>query len=285
MSRTPPRVLLFGAEGQVGWQLQRALSPLGTVTALDRRACDLTDLAAVRRQIATLAPAIIVNAAAYTAVDAAETPEGRKLAWSINVDAVRNLVAAARAHEATLVHVSSDYVFDGKAEQHTEDEPFSPLGVYGVTKAAGDALVATWPRHYLVRTSWVIGEGRNFVRTMASLAEKGVKPAVVDDQFGRLTFTTDLAAGIAHLLATGAPYGTYNLTGDGAVRSWLEVARQVYTLTGHAASDVSGQSTEDYAAGKVVSPRPRHSALALDKIKATGFVPRDADEALCEYLA
>ena len=277
----PRRVVIVGAKGQLGRALQ-AVYP--DAVAVDVDELDITDPDAVAafdwHGVGT-----IVNAAAYTAVDAAETPEGRKLAWSINVDAVRNLVAAARAHEATLVHVSSDYVFDGKAEQHTEDEPFSPLGVYGVTKAAGDALVATWPRHYLVRTSWVIGEGRNFVRTMASLAEKGVKPAVVDDQFGRLTFTTDLAAGIAHLLATGAPYGTYNLTGDGAVRSWLEVARQVYTLTGHAASDVSGQSTEDYAAGKVVSPRPRHSALALDKIKATGFVPRDADAALQEYLA
>ncbi len=103
------------------------------------------------------------------------------------------------------MHVSTDYVFDGTAEVHTEDEPFSPLGVYGQTKAAGDALVATLSRHWIVRTSWVIGDGNNFVRTMASLADKGVSPSVVGDQYGRLTFTTDLAAGIVHLITTDAP--------------------------------------------------------------------------------
>lgn len=277
----PRRTVIVGANGQLGRALQ-AVYP--DAVAVDVDELDITDPDAVAA-FNWAGVGTIVNAAAYTAVDAAETPQGRALAWAINVTAVRHLVDAARAHGAMLVHVSSDYVFDGEATEHTEEEPFSPLGVYGVTKAAGDAIVATWPRHYLVRTSWVIGDGKNFVRTMASLAERGVKPAVVDDQFGRLTFTADLAAGIAHLVSTGAPFGTYNLTGDGPVRSWLDIARQVFELTGHAASDVSGQSTAEYAAGKVVSPRPRHSALDLTKIKATGFVPRDADDALRAYLA
>ncbi|WP_232549860.1 sugar nucleotide-binding protein [Propioniciclava soli] len=277
----PPRTtVIVGAQGQLGRALQQAFPD---AAALDRDELDLTDADAVAAYpwggVGT-----VINAAAYTAVDQAENPEGRSAAWALNVGALTNLVAVARELRITLVHVSSDYVFDGEAEEHDEDEPFSPLGVYGVTKAAGDALVATLPAHYVVRTSWVIGEGKNFVRTMASLAERGVAPAVVDDQFGRLTFTTDLADGIAHLLASGAPYGTYNLTNDGAVRSWFEIAQQVFELTGHAASDVSPQTTEAFAEGKVVSPRPRHSALALGKIKATGFVPRDADEALREYL-
>ena len=275
------RTLIVGGNGQLGRAL-RALLP--DADHVDVDTLDLTDAAAVQAypwaEVDTL-----VNAAAYTAVDAAETPEGRALAWKVNVAAVATLVEVARRHRLTLVHVSSDYVFDGTAAEHDEDEPFSPLGVYAATKAAGDALVATWPRHYLVRTSWVIGEGHNFVRTMARLAAQGVQPAVVDDQFGRLTFTGDLAAGIVHLLDSGAAYGTYNLTNDGPVVSWFAIARRVFELSGAAASDVSPQTTADFATGRLVSPRPRHSALTLAKIKAAGFVPRDADEALRAYLA
>ena len=110
----------------------------------------------------------------------------------------------AADHGITLVHISSDYVFDGTAERpYREDDPVAPLGVYGQTKAAGDQIVATVPRHYVVRTSWVIGDGRNFVRTMRSLAERGVNPSVVDDQYGRLTFTSELARAIRHLHRVG----------------------------------------------------------------------------------
>ena len=277
----PRRTVITGAAGQLGQALQ-ALLP--DAVALGRDQLDLTDADAVRAFDWT-GVGTIINAAAWTAVDAAETEDGRRGAWAVNVAAVANLVEVARAHRATLVHVSSDYVFDGTTAEHTEDEAFSPLGVYGVTKAAGDALVATLADHYTVRTSWVIGEGKNFVRTMAALAEKGVQPSVVDDQFGRLTFTDTLAEAIAHLLATRPAAGTYNITNDGPVQSWFDVAQRVFELSGKQASDVSPQSTADFAAGKVVSPRPRHSALALDKIKATGFTPRDADEALRAYLA
>ena len=277
----PRRTVITGAAGQLGQALQ-ALLP--DAVAPTRDELDLTDADAVRAFDWT-GVGTIINAAAWTAVDAAETEDGRRGAWAVNVAAVANLVEAARTHRATLVHVSSDYVFDGTTAEHTEDEAFSPLGVYGVTKAAGDALVATLADHYIVRTSWVIGEGKNFVRTMAALAEKGVQPSVVDDQFGRLTFTDTLAEAIAHLLATRPAAGTYNVTNDGPVQSWFDVAQRVFELSGKQASDVSPQSTADFAAGKVVSPRPRHSALALDKIKATGFAPRDADEALRAYLA
>ena len=122
------------------------------------------------------------------------------------------------------MHVSSDYVFDGTRGTHDENEPFTPLGVYGQTKAAGDAVVSVVPRHYIVRTSWVIGEGNNFVRTMASLADRGIKPSVVNDQIGRLSFTEDIAAGIRHLLESGAPYGAYNLSNDGEPQSWADIA-------------------------------------------------------------
>ncbi|MCB0912046.1 MAG: sugar nucleotide-binding protein [Propionibacteriaceae bacterium] len=276
----PLRTVIVGANGQLGRALQELLPG---AELLDLPEFDCTDADAVAtypwRGVGT-----IVNAAAYTAVDAAETGEGRRACWASNVTGVANLCRAAAAHRATLVHVSSDYVFDGTTEVHTEDEGFSPLGVYGQTKAAGDALVGQLARHYLVRTSWVIGDGRNFVRTMADLAAKGVSPGVVDDQFGRLTFTTTLAAGIVHLLTTGAPYGTYNLTNDGPSKSWAQLAAQVYAAAGRDPGDVHPVTTSEYGEGKSLAPRPQHSTLDLAKIRATGFPIPDVDDELARYL-
>ncbi|MDH2443072.1 bifunctional dTDP-4-dehydrorhamnose 3,5-epimerase family protein/NAD(P)-dependent oxidoreductase [Amnibacterium sp. CER49] len=276
----PRRTLVLGAGGQLGRALREVLPD---AEFADRAAFDLTDPAAWSsrrwRDYGT-----IVNAAAYTAVDRAETPEGRAAAWAVNVTAVAELARVATANGITLVHVSSDYVFDGSRDPHREDEPLAPLGVYGQTKAAGDALVSTVPRHYLVRTSWVIGDGANFVRTMASLAERGVDPSVVDDQVGRLTFAEDLAAGIAHLLATGAPFGTYHLSNSGEPASWAAIAKRVFALVGADPERVTGVTTEAYFAGKAAAPRPLRSTLDLGKLAATGFVPRDQLDALEAHL-
>jgi dTDP-4-dehydrorhamnose 3,5-epimerase len=193
-------------------------------------------------------------------------------------------VQAAREHRTTLVHVSSDYVFDGTVEQHTEDEPYSPLGVYGQTKAAGDAVVATLPRHYLLRTSWVIGDGRNFVATMASLADRGIAPSVVGDQFGRLTFTDEIVTAIDHLVGGDAPYGTYNVSNGGPVTTWAEIAKAVYAGRGQDPAMVTEVTAAAYGAGKDLAPRPQHSALDLAKISSTGFVPRPAADRLQTYL-
>jgi dTDP-4-dehydrorhamnose 3,5-epimerase/reductase len=185
------------------------------------------------------------------------------------------------------VHISSDYVFDGTATRpYREGDAVAPLGVYGQTKAAGDQIVATLPRHYIVRTSWVIGDGRNFVRTMLSLAARGVDPSVVNDQFGRLTFTSELARAIRHLTQTRAPYGTYNVSGAGSVSSWADVAQRTFSLAGHDPNRVTGVSTAVYfgtAAGPV-APRPASSVLDLAKIESTGYKPVDADEMLVNYV-
>ncbi|HEY6932961.1 MAG TPA: bifunctional dTDP-4-dehydrorhamnose 3,5-epimerase family protein/NAD(P)-dependent oxidoreductase [Marmoricola sp.] len=279
----PRRTVVLGASGQVG----RALtSVLPGADLLDRSAVDLASPASVTAADWSSYD-VIVNAAAYTAVDLAETPEGRRDAWAVNVTGVGALVEAARARRATLVHLSSDYVFDGTAETHREDEPLSPLGVYGQTKAAGDALVATLPRHYLLRTSWLVGEGRNFVRTMASLADSGATPTVVDDQLGRLTFADDIARAIAHLVSTGAPFGSYNVSSAGPVASWADIAAFVFEARGRSASDVRRTTTDAWSAAATgpVAPRPRHSALDLGRLTATGFEPRDWRDALREYLA
>jgi dTDP-4-dehydrorhamnose 3,5-epimerase len=279
----PRKTLITGCRGQLG----QALAPLHPgATLVDLDELDLTDEAALAAWPWEEYD-LILNAAAYTAVDKAETPEGRPVAWAANAAAPAALARIAAARGITLVHYSTDYVFDGSPVEggHREDEPFAPIGVYGQTKAAGDLAVAGAPRHYILRTSWVIGEGHNFVRTMAKLAADGVDPAVVDDQVGRLTFTSELARATAHLVATGAPYGTYNVTNGGEPRSWADYARKVFELTGQDPARVSTVTTEEYAAGKALSPRPLHSTLALDKLAGTGFVSTDADEALAAYLA
>lgn len=282
----PQRVLVTGADGQLGRALRTEFGERPHIEYARRSDLDVTDidLENARRwhDYET-----IINAAAYTAVDTAETPEGRQAAWAINAAAVSRLTTIANRHRITLVHISSDYVFDGSSDTaYSEDAPFSPLGAYGQSKAAGDLAAAGAARHYIVRTSWVIGDGANFVRTMAALAERGVAPRVVDDQIGRLTFAEDIAAGIRHLLDADAAYGTYNLTGTGEARSWAQVAADVFRITGHDPTRVTPVSTREYYADATPpsAPRPRNSVLDLTKIKATGFTPRDATLALESYL-
>ncbi|WJL95099.1 dTDP-4-dehydrorhamnose reductase [Microbacterium sp. ET2] len=282
----PRRILVLGAKGQLGRALRREFADSAHVEFADREDLDLDspDLAQARRWREYGA---IVNAAAFTAVDLAETEEGRGAAWRTNVAGVTRLAAIASSHGVTVVHVSSDYVFDGALPRpYREDDPMAPLGVYGQTKAAGDAVVAASPRHYIVRTSWVIGDGKNFVRTMQNLAERGIDPAVVDDQMGRLTFAEDIARGIRHLLATAAPFGTYNLTGSGEPASWAEVAREVYRLNGHDPGRVKPVSTEQYFASATapVAPRPRNSVLDLEKIEGVGFATPTWNDGLRAYL-
>jgi len=280
----PRKTLITGCHGQLG----RALAAeFPGATLVDHNELDLTDSNALEKWPWQDYDRVL-NAAAHTAVDVAETPEGRRTAWAVNASAPAALARIADRHRLTLVHYSSDYVFDGSEVDggHTEDEPLAPLGVYAQTKAAGDVAVGTCARHYLLRTSWVIGDGANFVRTMRQLAAKGVSPSVVDDQVGRLTFADELARATRHLLDGGAPYGTYNVTNGGRPRTWADYAGQVFELSGRSRTDVTPVSTEEYVAGKAgISPRPRYSVLSLAKIEATGFLPTDADVALRAYLS
>ena len=267
----PRRTLVLGAGGQLG----RALAArLPDATLLRSDDLDLSDADAVAA-FDFSGVGVVVNAAAYTAVDAAETPEGRRQAWAVNATGVAALARAAAEHRFTLVHYSSDYVFDGDDEESTEESPLAPLGVYGQSKAAGDLAVSVVPHHYLIRTSWVVGEGKNFVATMRSLAERGVSPRVVDDQVGRLTTTQALAEATDHLLTTGAPYGTYNVTGAGKPRSWAGIAADVFAEAGRSPDDVIPVTTQEYAAQGEgpVAPRPHRSVLSLAKIEATGYPP------------
>ncbi|WP_408631126.1 dTDP-4-dehydrorhamnose reductase [Microbacterium suaedae] len=277
----PPRkTLVVGANGQLGRALRAEFGDAAEYAS--RADLDLTgDVSGARRWRDY---GVIINAGAYTAVDAAESD--RADAWAANATGVAKLARVAAENGITLVHVSSDYVFDGASPHpYAEADAVCPVGVYGQSKAGGDVAAATAPRHYIVRTSWVVGDGGNFVRTMAQIADRGVDPSVVDDQVGRLTFTSEIARGIRHLLDTRAPFGTYNLSGSGEPRSWCEIARRVFELSGHDADRVAPVSTAEYFAGKTgIAPRPANSVLDLSKIEQTGFAPADHEESLAAYL-
>lgn len=274
-------ILIVGANGQLGKALQvkypRAVAvDMDQLDISDRQAVDSFKWDGIR---------IILNAAAYTNVDGAETPEGRVTAWAANAVAPANLARVARQNGITLLHISTDYVFDGTKEPHAEDEPFSPLSVYGASKAAGDIAVAMAPKHYILRTSWVIGEGKNFVRTMLELGNRNISPKVVSDQVGRLTFTSELVRAIDHLFSNNVRSGTYNISNGGEVASWADITRKIFEFAGYPKLTVTDISTADYYKDKPeAAPRPLKSALDLGKIEATGFVATDWMEDLKEYV-
>jgi dTDP-4-dehydrorhamnose 3,5-epimerase len=275
------RHLVLGGGGQLAIALAEAF-PSARVVTIDE--LDLTDAAALDAW-PWHQHDVVLNAAAYTAVDAAETPGGRRDAWAINAVATGRLAHAAREHGLTLVHYSTDYVFDGSIAEHDEDEPLSPLGVYGQSKAAGELASVASPRHYLLRTSWMVGAGPNFVRTMLRLAGEGARPSVVSDQVGRLTFADELARATRHLVDTGAAYGTYHVTNGGPPMSWADVAKEVFRLAGRDPDDVEPVTTEDYGRGKQLAPRPLNGTLSLAKLRGTGFDPEDALTALARYAS
>ena len=265
-------VFITGANGQLGRALQRVFP---NATTLSHQDLDITNKTAVD-SFDWQHGSVIINAAAWTNVDAAEKPENFHQVDLVNHQAVRFLAEAATKHNLILVHVSSEYVFDGSRIIHYEDEPFSPLNIYGKTKADGDLAASTTAKYYIVRTSWVVGEGKNFINTMKDLAARNIKPSVVSDQIGRLTFTDTLSCGIKHLLDANLPYGIYNITNEGPFVSWAEIAKIVFEKSGKPASDVQSISTVEYFSNKPDSAkRPLNSILNLTKIEKTGFTPED----------
>jgi dTDP-4-dehydrorhamnose reductase len=273
-------ILITGANGQLGRALQ-SIYPKAVKT--DAPDLDITDAEALMKFNWDNIE-IIINAAAYTNVDGAETNDGEAAAWLVNDRAVGNLASLAAEKNLLLVHISTDYVFDGSKGPHKEDESFSPLGIYGKTKAAGDEKAAKTPKHYIVRTSWVIGEGKNFVRAMLELGQKGVSPSVVSDQIGRPSFTPELAKAIKHLIDSRPDYGTYNITNEGEPVSWADFTRAIFKAAG-IKQEVANTTTAEYFKNKPDSaPRPLNSVMDLTKIEATGFRPRNWRDDLEDYI-
>ena len=270
MSDATPSILLLGATGQVGHELTRTLAPLGTVRAPGRDEVDLAAPETLRRAVAQVDPALVVNAAAYTDVDGAEDEPER--AAMLNAEAPRVLAEAAREAEAWLVHYSTDYVFDGKKRTpYTEDDTPNPINVYGRTKWNGEqALRDVGERSVVLRTSWVYSNRRsNFVRTMLGLVDEHETLTVVDDQIGVPTWAGWLAEATAtigeQLLAAGDPSplrGLYHLAGTGQT-SWYGFARAIFAQFGRTDVTVEPVPSTEYP-----TPAPRPAYTALDSTRA-----------------
>ncbi|MGA8008187.1 MAG: dTDP-4-dehydrorhamnose reductase [Thiomonas sp.] len=280
-SATPPRILLLGADGQVGWELRRALLPLGAVLPHTRAQADLGDLAALRQLLEREQPDVIVNAAAYTAVDKAETEAD--LAQRVNADAPQVLADYATAHRAWLVHYSTDYVFDGtKPAAYSELDAPNPQSAYGRSKLAGEQAIAqSGCRHLILRTSWVFAaRGGNFAKTMLKLAAQRDSLRVIADQFGAPTsaeLIADVTALALHRLHTDPALaervsGLYHLAAQGST-TWHGYARFVIAQAAARGlplrctpESVQAITTADYP---LPAPRPSNSRLDAGKLQST----------------
>ena len=279
------KILLSGANGQLGRCFQDLVSKTDTVLALGSQELDISNLQAVLAVAEEFRPDIIINAAAYTAVDKAESDAAR--AGAVNCHGPENLALAAKQVGARLVHVSTDYVFDGSGSvPYLETDAVNPLGVYGQTKLAGELLVqSVLPEAIIIRTAWVFSEyGNNFVKTMLRLAKDRPELGVVADQVGCPTYAGDIAAAIIKLVAGNAPGGIYHYCSDRSV-SWAEFAQAIFA-EGENAGVLASQpkvnfiSTEQYP---TPAKRPAYSVLSTAKIAAY-YPPSDWQAALVKII-
>lgn len=273
------KILLTGKNGQLGFELLRSLAPLGQIMAVDSADCDLSKPDDIRRVVRSLAPDVIVNPAAFTAVDLAELQQ--EAAMAVNAQAPSILGEEALRLGIPVVHYSSDYVFDGtKTGAYSETDATAPLGVYGQSKRDGEqALMVATPQHIVLRTSWVFGtHGQNFAKTMLKLAQERDGLRVVDDQVGAPTSAALLADLTAHLVrqmhgqGEAFPFGLYHVSAGGST-SWCHYARHVLTaaiMKGYPLKAGPGEvipiSSEEYPTR---ARRPKNSQLDTSKFRST----------------
>jgi dTDP-4-dehydrorhamnose reductase len=270
----PLKILLIGKNGQVGWELRRTLAPLGEVIALGSQDLDLTQADRIHSIVDEIKPQLIVNAAAYTAVDKAESePE---VAMAINGVAPGILAEAAGKCGASLIHYSTDYVFDGmNSTPYTEEDAPNPMSVYGKTKLAGEIAIArTGVPHLIFRTSWVYGlRGKNFLLTILRLAREREELRIVGDQFGAPTWCRDIAEVTSlAVAATGGEFGDksgiYHLTGAGET-TWYKFTKEIIDLYGAShPEDLAVKRVVDITTLEYPTPaqRPRYSVLSGNKL-------------------
>ena len=282
---SPGRWLVVGAAGMLGHDLMEVVAATGhEVRGMDLPEIDITSPETVAAALDAEQPAVVVNAAAYTAVDAAEEHEG--IALRVNGDGPRVLAEAVAARPGIrLVHISTDYVFSGEATTpYPEDAPPAPRSAYGRTKLAGERAVleALPDRGYLVRTAWLYGvHGGNFVKTMLALEAAKPEISVVDDQRGQPTWSRDLARQIVALVDAGSPAGIYHGTSSGQT-TWFGFTREIYRLIGADPERVRPTTTEAFPRP---APRPAFSVLGHDRWVSAGLAPiRDWRDALAEAL-
>lgn len=275
-------ILITGGNGQLGTELRLLLEEQGVadVIATDSHDLDVTEEKEVLAFVQEKRPSVIYHCAAYTAVDKAEE-EDKKLDEAVNVTGTRNIALAAKAVDAILVYISTDYVFDGKKKdgEYQVDDPTHPLNEYGRTKLLGEqAVQEIMDNYYIIRTSWVFGAyGHNFVFTMKNLAKTRDTLTVVNDQFGRPTWTRTLAEFMVYVIQQKAPYGIYHLSNDNSC-SWYEFAKAVLK---DQPVEVLPVTSEEYPQK---AKRPQYSVMDLSKAKALGFKIPTWQEALTKML-
>lgn len=274
------KILITGAHGQLGTELCHLLDEKKIAyDAFGSKELDITEQDQVKAKFAELKPAVVFHCAAYTAVDKAED-EAKNLNWQVNEDGTKNVATAAQSIGATMVYISTDYVFDGTNEgEYQVDAPTNPKNEYGKAKLAGEeAVKSIIDQYYIIRTSWVFGKyGKNFVYTMLRLAKTHDHLTVVDDQVGRPTWTRTLAEFMLYAVEHQIPYGTYQLSNDGSC-TWYEFAREILK---NEKVEVSPVTSAEYPQKAY---RPRHSIMSLDKVKATGFEVPTWQEALEKFM-
>lgn len=274
------KILITGANGQLGREIARQFQNRHQLHLYTRQELDITDYAAVLAAVSDVRPDAVINAAAYTNVERAE--DEWEIAFKVNALGAQNLALACRKYGAKLVHISTDYVFDGaKTAPYREYDTPNPLSVYGQSKLLGEQLVReAGAPYFILRTSWLYGDGPNFVRTMLRLAEEKDMLRVVADQQGTPTYTKDLVRVIEKLLPTDF-YGLYHASNNGCC-TWYEFARQIFAFAGKNVT-IQPITTAEYP---VKAARPRYSVLDNTMLKLRGLdVMRPWQETLQEYIA
>ena len=274
------KILITGSNGMLGHDLADELDKNHDLILTDSKVLDITDNKRTIEYVCSVKPDIVINSAAYTDVDGCE--ENQDLAYSVNGEGVRNLALACKEVDCPLVHISTDYVFDGSAtEPIREDGEIGPISVYGKSKLKGEeAIQEILDKFFIIRTAWLYGiNGRNFPKTMLELAENHSEITVVYDEVGTPTYTPDLASGIAELIETDY-YGIYHLTNSGSC-SWCEFARYIFEIAGKDVKVIPVTASE-FARP---APRPSYSVLENKNWVEKGFKPlRDYKEAIKDYI-
>lgn len=279
------KVLLIGADGMLGGELRQRLEKKYEVTGTTLQTLDICDRDAVFAMAKEVKPYFIINCAAYTNVDGCEV--NYDLANKVNGLAVENIADAARENEATFIHISTDYVFDGKLDVekiYTEDMVPGPVSAYGKTKLLGEENAAKAEKYYILRTAWLYGlGGKNFVKTMLKLSETHDELKVVADQHGSPTCTTTLCEIIEAIMEKEPAYGVYHSTNEGFT-TWYDFTVKIMELAGKT-TKVHPVTSEEYKQmNPASSDRPKNSQLSKEKLKSIGIVPSKWEDALKDYL-
>lgn len=279
------KILITGANGMLAKSVRERLKE-NELICTDVEDLDITNEKAVLNYVENLKPDYIVNCAAYTAVDKAE--EAGEIVERINSDGPGNLAKAAKAVDATLIHISTDYVFSGDLDvekSYKEDDKVGPVTVYGKTKLDGENQVKeNTDKYYIFRTAWLYGDGNNFVRTMLKLGETKDELNVVSDQHGSPTYAEDLANIIGEAIEKKIPYGIYHSTNEGFT-TWYDFTKAIFEYAG-VICKVNPVSTEKYIEMMKITQakRPYNSQLSKEKLKSVGIKVPDWEDALKRYL-